>query len=96
MIRIVAQDNRLIPDRRRRLPGRGGYLHPETGCLQQAVKRRAFGRALRKSDLDSTGFAPDFGIEIEFFTGSASSARIPNLLPAQPGPVRNQKVGSRS
>jgi predicted RNA-binding protein YlxR (DUF448 family) len=29
------------------LPGRGAWLHPVPQCLQRAVRRRAFGRALR-------------------------------------------------
>ena len=30
-----------------KLPGRGAWLHPAAQCLQAAVKRRAFVRALR-------------------------------------------------
>jgi uncharacterized protein len=30
-----------------RLPGRGAWLHPDPDCLESAVRRRAFGRALR-------------------------------------------------
>jgi uncharacterized protein len=37
----------LAPDTRRRLPGRGAWLHPATACLDRAVQRRAFARALR-------------------------------------------------
>jgi predicted RNA-binding protein YlxR (DUF448 family) len=29
------------------LPGRGAWLHPEPNCLQAAIRRRAFARALR-------------------------------------------------
>ena len=46
----------LVPDPRRRLPGRGAWLHPNSRCLDLAVRRRAFGRALRVSaavDLDA-------------------------------------------
>ena len=35
-------------DRRRRLGGRGAWLHPEARCLEQALRRKAFGRALRR------------------------------------------------
>jgi predicted RNA-binding protein YlxR (DUF448 family) len=38
---------RLTPDPRRRLPGRGAWLHPTGDCLDQALRRRAFGRAFR-------------------------------------------------
>jgi hypothetical protein len=40
---------RLTPDPRHRLPGRGAWLHPTGDCLDQALRRRAFGRALRSS-----------------------------------------------
>ncbi len=34
-------------DLRRRLPGRGAWLHPDADCLQAALKRRALHRAFR-------------------------------------------------
>lgn len=37
----------LVPDPRRRLPGRGAWLHPKEECLDLAVRRKAFPRALR-------------------------------------------------
>ncbi|MBK8733947.1 MAG: YlxR family protein [Actinomycetales bacterium] len=39
--------SRVVPDPRRRLPGRGAWLHPDPECFAYAVRRRAFGRALR-------------------------------------------------
>jgi predicted RNA-binding protein YlxR (DUF448 family) len=39
----------VVPDPERRLPGRGASLHPVVSCLDLAVRRRAFGRALRSS-----------------------------------------------
>jgi uncharacterized protein len=41
--------SRLVPDPRHRLPGRGAWLHPTGDCLDLAIRRRAFGRALRLS-----------------------------------------------
>ena len=38
---------RVVADPRLRLPGRGAWLHPTTVCLDLAVRRKAFGRALR-------------------------------------------------
>ena len=35
------------PDPDGRAPGRGAHLHPTTECLDLAVRRRAFTRALR-------------------------------------------------
>jgi len=34
-------------------PGRGAYLHRTHACLDLAVRRRAVGRALRTTSLDS-------------------------------------------
>ncbi|WP_354244656.1 YlxR family protein [Arthrobacter sp. UYEF20] len=36
----------VVVDERRRMAGRGAWLHPSEKCLALAVKRRAFGRAL--------------------------------------------------
>jgi uncharacterized protein len=51
LLRVVAAEEggRLlaVPDPRRRLPGRGAWLHLDRGCLDLALRRRAFGRALR-------------------------------------------------
>ncbi|QCU78524.1 DUF448 domain-containing protein [Citricoccus sp. SGAir0253] len=37
----------VVPDPRRRRPGRGAWLHPDPACLQAALKRGAFNRAFR-------------------------------------------------
>jgi predicted RNA-binding protein YlxR (DUF448 family) len=47
LLRIVAIEGECVPDHRGTLPGRGAYVHPATVCLDQAVRRRAFTRALR-------------------------------------------------
>ncbi len=45
----------LVVDVARRMPGRGAWLHPDPHCLELAVRRRAFGRALRTAaPLDAT------------------------------------------
>ncbi|WP_442942699.1 YlxR family protein [Nocardia sp. NBC_01503] len=49
LLRVVAQETVVVPDTRHRLPGRGAWLHPTSSCLSNAVRRRAFGRALRVS-----------------------------------------------
>jgi predicted RNA-binding protein YlxR (DUF448 family) len=47
LLRVVAVEGSLVPDPRGALPGRGAHLHPDLECLASAVRRRAFGRALR-------------------------------------------------
>ncbi|EFL35234.1 conserved hypothetical protein [Streptomyces viridochromogenes DSM 40736] len=47
LLRIVAIKDACVPDPRGTLPGRGAYVHPSPVCLDQAVRRRAFTRALR-------------------------------------------------
>nr|WP_232083796.1 YlxR family protein [Arthrobacter sp. SO5] len=49
LLRLVADGSGLpavVVDERRRMAGRGAWLHPSEKCLALAVKRRAFGRAL--------------------------------------------------
>lgn len=55
LLRVVAVDGELVPDVRRRLPGRGAYVHPDPACLDLAERRKAFPRALRATGpLDAT------------------------------------------
>ncbi|OIQ83051.1 hypothetical protein GALL_351560 [mine drainage metagenome] len=37
----------LVIDAGRRMPGRGAWLHPDPQCLELALRRKAFPRALR-------------------------------------------------
>ncbi len=37
----------VVPDPRAIRTGRGAHLHPTSACYDLAVRRRAFGRALR-------------------------------------------------
>ncbi|WP_216823762.1 YlxR family protein [Mycobacterium rhizamassiliense] len=52
LLRVVARsagngEYAVIVDPASSLPGRGAWLHPELQCAQQAVRRRAFTKALR-------------------------------------------------
>ncbi|RCK70495.1 YlxR family protein [Desertihabitans brevis] len=56
LIRLVARPGtvEVLVDRRRSLPGRGAYVHPDPACTELAVRRRAIGRALRLEGVDPT------------------------------------------
>ncbi|OLT40992.1 hypothetical protein BJF86_04035 [Serinicoccus sp. CNJ-927] len=52
LLRFVARQDaparwRVVLDVRRRLPGRGAYVHPAPECVESAITRRALLRALR-------------------------------------------------
>jgi predicted RNA-binding protein YlxR (DUF448 family) len=60
LLRVVAvgvgpSQWQAVPDPRRRAAGRGAWVHPVTGCVDLAERRRAFGRALHVlGETDST------------------------------------------
>ncbi|WP_166865107.1 MULTISPECIES: YlxR family protein [unclassified Salinibacterium] len=54
LMRIVARDGRVVVDTAARLPGRGSWVHPHSGCISTAVRRGAFGRALRTAITDTS------------------------------------------
>src|SRR5829696_4494526 len=68
LLRVVAVDGNgekaVTVDPARKLPGRGAWLHPDPQCLDAAIRRRAFARALR-----ITG-SPDVTAVIEHFEKS--------------------------
>ncbi|MBC9711744.1 YlxR family protein [Streptomyces sp. TRM66268-LWL] len=47
LLRTVLIEGACAPDPRGTLPGRGAYVHPALVCIDTAVRRRAFPRALR-------------------------------------------------
>ncbi|QWZ09125.1 YlxR family protein [Nocardioides panacis] len=51
LLRVVAgergQGLEVVPDPSGRAPGRGAHLHPTPECLELALRRRAFPRALK-------------------------------------------------
>ncbi|MEJ1088805.1 YlxR family protein [Microbacterium sp. Mu-80] len=61
LIRVAVQNGELVFDERAVLPGRGAWLHPTSDCLEAALRRRAFARALRVST--SLGFSEAEGAQ---------------------------------
>jgi uncharacterized protein len=64
LLRVVAVSDgngeyAVIVDMGSSLPGRGAWLHPAPQCAQQAIRRRAFSKALR-----ITG-TPDTAVVVE-------------------------------
>jgi predicted RNA-binding protein YlxR (DUF448 family) len=49
LLRVIAADSSLVVDEQASLPGRGAWLHPAQECLDVAITRRAFARALHVS-----------------------------------------------
>lgn len=47
LLRVAVADEALVPDPRRRLSGRGAWIHPVEECVALAEQRRAFDRAMR-------------------------------------------------
>lgn len=59
LVRVVARDGMAAVDAAARLPGRGAWVHPDSGCVENAIRRRAFGRALRVADLGTAHLQHD-------------------------------------
>ncbi|MFE7846471.1 YlxR family protein [Microbacterium sp. NPDC057407] len=49
LLRVVSIDSVLVPDERAVMPGRGAWVHETSECVDAALRRRAFVRALRVS-----------------------------------------------
>ncbi|WDF34392.1 YlxR family protein [Arthrobacter agilis] len=96
VMRVVARpiDGRIIAviDERRRLSGRGAWLHPDPACMETAIKRRAFTRAFR-GPVDVAQLAADFPAYLERRTGRPDSP--PSSLKAgqypHGNPMRTQR-----
>jgi len=77
LLRVVAVSNgngqcAVTVDEAGNLPGRGAWLHPDDRCLQAAIRRRAFGRALRITGSPDTSAVVAY---VEKSTGQTSPAR---------------------
>jgi len=86
LLRVAAVDDgdgesAVTVDTAGNLPGRGAWLHSDEQCLQVAIKRRAFARALR-----ITG-SPNTSAVVEFFTRNEDS-----VCPATEQVVKNMST----
>jgi predicted RNA-binding protein YlxR (DUF448 family) len=50
LLRVTANSNQLIADLKAVNVGRGAWVHSNSQCLQTAIDRKAFGRALRMTE----------------------------------------------
>ncbi|MVT26789.1 YlxR family protein [Nesterenkonia alkaliphila] len=48
VVRFALVGDQVVLDARRRMPGRGAWLHRNRECFETALKRRAFNRAFRR------------------------------------------------
>ncbi|EAR25132.1 hypothetical protein A20C1_01051 [marine actinobacterium PHSC20C1] len=55
LLRVIASHGAVVVDHSATLPGRGAWIHPTTSCVDNAVKRRAFSRALKVNSPLDTG-----------------------------------------
>jgi predicted RNA-binding protein YlxR (DUF448 family) len=46
LVRVARTPAGVVIDRRGTAPGRGAYVHPVAACVEAAIARHAFGRAL--------------------------------------------------
>lgn len=67
MVRVVARDGEVVVDRSATLDGRGAWVHPTRNCIEFAITRKAFSRALRAESVLATGQVLDM---IEAPTGA--------------------------
>ncbi|MEV1130896.1 YlxR family protein [Agromyces sp. NPDC049794] len=55
LLRVVLRNSQIVADASAVLPGRGAWIHPTLECYRLAVRRRAFGRALRiRGEVDTS------------------------------------------
>ena len=80
LLRLVAGaggSTAVVVDERRRMAGRGAWLHPSEKCLALAVKRRAFGRALN-------GAAGTDDVERRILAGTLQTPPVAAATTVQP------------
>ena len=69
----------LIVDAAGSLPGRGAWLHPVPQCVQQAIRRRAFTRALRIAGSPDTSAVVEHVSSLARFPAKATEQVAKNM-----------------
>ena len=54
LVRVIVRDSVLEVDSSATAGGRGSWVHPTAQCVQVALTRKAFGRALRAPVTDTS------------------------------------------
>lgn len=68
LLRVVVDPSnptRIIADPTRSLPGRGAWITPTRQAVEQAMKRKAFGRALRVSGITDVSHVCEYVATLE-------------------------------
>lgn len=62
---VLAPDGTVVPDLKRRLPGRGAWVTAQHRTVAEAVRRNAFGRALKAPARPSPELADEVGARLK-------------------------------
>ena len=79
LLRLAVVDERVVPDPRRRAPGRGVYVHAQPDCLRAAGKgglARSLKRGVSRAELDAIA-----GVAAASKGGANAVERAPHLPP---------------
>ncbi|HEY0471942.1 MAG TPA: YlxR family protein [Kribbella sp.] len=91
LLRMTVSGGRVLPDPGHRAPGRGAHLHPATGCLDLAERRKAFPRAFKvPGPLDVSPVREH--VEQQEYSTTSAAARPPAAV--FDGPTRRHEGGS--
>ena len=60
LLRVALDGGRVVPDVRRRIPGRGAWIHPAAACVQAATRKRAWARSLRQQGSPDVSAVQEF------------------------------------
>ena len=100
LVRLVARLDgpapAVVPDPQHVAPGRGAHLHPTTRCLDLAVRRRAFVRALRQSGLLDTTAVCDWVEQAGNTSGDSSGTIASTAWGTTPGTPKPTPTGAGS